>query len=253
MQADLDTAIQAIHVRFGEHSLQRAVRLPVSEPWPSGVAVVDRLSGIGGLPRGRISVLSGSATSGKLSLGLALLARATQALAQVIVIDPGRGFDPSALAPLHADLRPLTLVRPHDAATTGEATTALARAGAGFVLLLGSPGEADLAPLEAASARSGTLVLAVVEVVSQPLAYASSLTLGLERGGWLYERGELIGVRSLVRCLKNKLAAPVGQAQVEIRYPLGAGLFFDTPVREAAAAPATDVEMETWAARSAAV
>ena len=231
MRADLDTAIQAIHVRFGEHSLQRAARLPAAEPWPTGVDAVDGLSGIGGLPRGRLSVLTGTATSGKLSLALDLLARATRELAQVLVIDPEGCFDPSAPAPFGADLGALTVVRPPDLAAAGEAATALARAGAGFLLILRAPGEADLSPLEAASARSGCLVLAVAGSCPQPLAYASSLTLGLEREGWLRERGQLVGLRARLRCLKNKLAPPVGEAELEVRYPLGAQLFYAQPVR----------------------
>lgn len=231
MRENLDSAIQAIQVRFGEHSLQRAIRLPATEPWPCGTAAVDLISGIGGLPKGRLSVLSGSPTSGKLSLGLGLLAQASHEFAQVVVIDPEGCFDPWALAPLGADLTPLTLVRPPDLASTGEAAAALARAGAGFVLLLGSPGEADLSPLEAASARSGTLVVAVVGVCPQPLAYASSLTLGLERTGWLSERGQLVGLRTRLRCLKNKLAAPLGETELEVRYPLGAQIFFEDAVR----------------------
>lgn len=233
MRENLDTAIQAIQVRFGEHSLQRAARLPATEPWPCGLEAVDLLSGIGGLPKGRLSVLSGPSTSGKLSLGLDLLARASHEFARIAVIDPEGCFDPWALAPLGADLAPLTLIRPPDPAGAGEAASALARAGAGFLLLLGSPGEADLSPLEAASARSGILVVAVVDTCPQPLAYASSLTLGLERSRWLIERGQLVGLRTRIRCLKNKLAPPIGETELEVRYPLGAQLFFQDSVRSA--------------------
>ena len=231
MREDLDSAIQAIHVRFGEHSLQRATRLPATESWPCGSTAVDFLSGIGGLPKGRLSVLSGPSTSGKLSLGLGLLARASHEFARVVVIDPEACFDPWALAPLGADLSPLTLIRPPDLASTGEAATALARAGAGFLLLLGSLGEADLSPLEAASARSGVLVVAVVDACPRPLAHASSLTLGVERSDWIFERGQLVGLRARLRCLKNKLAPPVGEADLEVRYPLGAQVFFPDSVR----------------------
>lgn len=253
MRGNLDTAIQAIHVRFGEQSLQRAVRLPATSPWPSGVEAVDRLSGIGGLPRGRLSVLTGSGSCGKLSLALGLLAGASHEFAQVLVVDPEGCFDGWSLAPFGADLSALTVVRPPDLAACGEAAVALARAGAGFLLLLSSPGEAfagivsgapakspdfagiDLSSLEAASARSGTLVLAVVERPSQPLAYASSLTLDMHREDWVWDRGQLVGLKARLRTVKNKLAPPVGEASLEVRYPLGAQLFFSEPVRVPAA------------------
>jgi len=71
----LQRAIGAIHVRFGDQALLRANRLLPAQPWPTGVLGLDRLCGIGGLPRGRISVLRGTPGSGRLSLALALLAR----------------------------------------------------------------------------------------------------------------------------------------------------------------------------------
>src|SRR5262249_59637384 len=85
MQSDLQRAIDAIHVRFGEQALVRAARLPDVQPWSTGLSAVDRLSGIGGLPRGRVSVLQGPPGSGKLSLGLDLLAHAIRDHSQAVV------------------------------------------------------------------------------------------------------------------------------------------------------------------------
>src|SRR5205809_8070952 len=85
----LQRAIGAIHVRFGDQSLVRANHLPAARPWPTGQPAADRLSGIGGLPMGRLSVLQGATGSGKLSLALALLAHATRAFARAVVLDPG--------------------------------------------------------------------------------------------------------------------------------------------------------------------
>jgi recombination protein RecA len=259
----LDQAISTIQVRFGEQALVRANRLSAVEPWPCGVAAIDRLSGIGGLPQGRITAFSGPPTSGKMSLALALLAQATRELAQAVVVEVGQpgaepfgsspGFDPWAMLPMKPELDALTVVRASGPAMAGEAATSLARAGAGLLLLLGCPAEPDLAPLEAAAARSGTVVLAVVEHAPQPLAYASSLTLDLERAGWLWERGQLVGLRARVRCLKNKLAPPVGEADMEIRYPVSAGLFLPGALKEVMrdrrAAGEEEPEEVAWAGR----
>jgi recombination protein RecA len=227
MQGDkLRRAVGAIHLRFGGHALVRASRLPAVLPWPSGLQVADRLSGIGGLPRGRISLLQGTPASGRLSLGLAALAGATREFARPVALDWPRGFDPWTLARLGGDLSALTLVRPASPDTAGEAAVALARAGAGFLLVLGPLPEPALAPLEAAAARSGCLVLVVVVGDGEPdraLAYASSLTLELRRLGWVGERHQVVGVRSEVRCTKNRLAAPGAEAELEVRYPLAPG------------------------------
>lgn len=247
MQSELQRAIDTIHVRFGDQSLVKATRLSAAEPWPTGIPAVDRLSGIGGWPRGRIGLLSGRPGSGKLTLGLALLARATQEFAQAVVIDPKRGFDPWTFASLGADLRNLTLVRPPNATAAGEAAVSLARAGAGFVLVLDSLPEPALAPLESAAARSSCAVLAVTEEPApQGLAFASSLSLGLKRTDWIWERGLPVGLRTLLGCRKNKLAAASGQAELELRYALGAQLFQAEAVREAPAQELNVRELPAW-------
>src|SRR5262245_19189453 len=163
MQADeLQRAIGAIHVRFGGQSLVHANRLPPTRSWPTGQPAVDRLSGIGGLPRGRVSLLQGAPGCGKHSLALAMLARATREHAQAVVIDRA-GFDPWVPDRLGADLAALTVLRSPTPAAAGEAAVALARAGAGFGLVLEELPEPALAPLESAAARSGCLVLVVAE------------------------------------------------------------------------------------------
>jgi len=226
----LSEAVDVIHLRFGEHALAAVERLPPAEAWPSGVDAVDRLTGIGGLPRGRISVLSGRGSCGKWSLGLAMLAQATREFSSAIAIDPGRSFDPWALLEFRPDLRSLTVVRPPDPDTAGEAVVGLAKAGAGFLLLslparVAAAADPWLPLLAAAAERSGAMVVALVEETPRPLAHASSLSLAVERMTWKIERGELVGLRARITCVKNKLAQPGRVAEIEVNYPLGAVLF----------------------------
>src|SRR5204863_374371 len=135
MQAQkLEVAIDSIRVRFGSQALTRAAELPPPQPWLSGTAV-DHLTGIGGLPRGRLALFTGSGTSGKLSLGLSLLAGATREFAHAMVIDGG-GFDPWTLTSFSPELGALTVVRAPAPEIAGEAAATLSRAGAGFLLLL---------------------------------------------------------------------------------------------------------------------
>jgi hypothetical protein len=220
---ELANAIHSIQVRFGDQALLHGSRLPAVEAWRSGFEPVDRLSGIGGLPRGRLTLLTGPSTCGKLSIGLELLARASRDLSQAVVIDPARCFDPSALAARGADLDRVVAIRPPSADACGESALALARAGCGLVLLL-LPGrvlaaaDAWLPALEGSASRSGTVVVAVAEEAPPALAHASSYTLGLARTSWLLEAGSPAGLRSALRCLKNRVGAPGAAAEVEIRY-----------------------------------
>jgi hypothetical protein len=247
---ELDRAIQTIHLRFGSQALRRADSLPAPAPWQAEIDAVDHLTGIGGLPRGRLTVLFGTGTCGKLSVALALLARATHHFAHSIVVDHQLGFDPWALLPLQPKLDNLSVVRTPEEEAAGEAATALARAGVGFLLLPPLP-EAWLDRLEAAAARSGCVVVVVADAVPQALAHASSLTFSLQRSDWIWERGQLAGLRAWLRCVKNKVGVPGLEAEVEVRYPVGPNVFTDHPFRERVWQE--ELEQDEEEARSAAV
>jgi recombination protein RecA len=235
-ESQLDNAISAIRVRFGSQALTRAAELPPPQPWSSGTPL-DRLTGIGGLPRGRLTLLTGIGTSGKLTLALALLASATHEFAHAVVIDNSSCFDPWPLLAFDPDLGSLTVVR-LQSDNAGEAATALARAGAGFLLLMGEIPEPWLGPLEAGANRSGTVLVGVVDAPGRAFAHASSLSLGFSRTNWVVESGQLVGLRTIARCLKNRVAPPLGESELEIRYPLGAELFLQHRVFETELQPA---------------
>src|SRR2546425_4978058 len=225
----LELAIDSIRVRFGSQALTRAAELPPPQAWSSGTPV-DSLTGIGGLPRGRLSLFIGSGTCGKLTLALSLLANATHEFAHSIVIDAG-GFDPQSLLPFSAELGALTVVRAPAPEIAGEAAATLARAGAGFLLLTGEVPEHWLGPLESGANRSGTVIVGVVDTPSRALAHASSFSLGFSRSEWIWDRGQLIGLRALARCLRNRVAPPVGETELEICYRLGAQSVKETTIQ----------------------
>jgi RecA/RadA recombinase len=215
----LELAIDSIRVRYGSQALTRAAELPPPAPWRSGTPL-DTLTGIGGMPRGRLSLFTGNGTCGKLTLALALLAHATHEFAHAMVIDGG-GFDPRTLSSFSPELDSLTVVRAPAPEVAGEAAATLARAGAGFLLLMGGIPEHWLGPLESGAGRSGSVVVGVVEAPDRALAHASSFSLGFSRTGWVWERGQLVGLRASARCVKNRVAPPLAQTELEIRYPLG--------------------------------
>jgi RecA/RadA recombinase len=225
-ETQLDHAISAIRVRFGSQALTRAGELPPPQPWPSN-SPLDRLTGIGGLPRGRLTLLTGSGTCGKLTLALALLAGATHEFAHAVVIDTRGDFDPWTLLPFDPELNSLTVVRPSRPDPAGEAASTLAKAGAGFILLMGEVPEPWLGPLEAGANRSGTVLVGVVDAPGRAFAHASSLSLGFSRTDWVWERSQLVGLRTIARCVKNRVAPPLGETELEIRYRLGTQLDFE--------------------------
>jgi recombination protein RecA len=234
-ETQLDHAISAIRVRFGSQALTRAAEMPPPQPWPSNTPL-DHLSGIEGLPRGRLTLLTGSGTCGKLTLALALLGGATHEFAHAVVIDTRGDFDPWTLLPFDPELSSLTVIRPPGSDPAGEAAAMLAKSGVGFILLMGEVPEPWLGPLEAGANRSGTVMVGVVDAPGRAFAHASSLSLGFSRTDWVQERGQLVGLRCRVRCLKNRVAPPVGETELEIRYPLGTQFLFE-PVAEISPIP----------------
>jgi RecA/RadA recombinase len=172
------------------------------------------------MPQGRLSLLTGSGTCGKLTLALSLLARATHAFAHAVVIDGG-GFDPSSLTPFSPELGALTVVRAPAPEVAGEAAATLARAGVGFLLLMCDLPEHWLGPLESGANRSGAVVVDVIDAADRALAHASSLSFAFTRSDWIWERGQLVGLRTAARCIKNRVAPPLGETELEIRYPFG--------------------------------
>jgi recombination protein RecA len=231
-EAQLDVAINSIRVRFGSQALTRAAELPPPQPWPSRTPI-DRLTGIGGLPHGRLTLLSGNGTCGKLTLALLLLASATREFAHAMVIETRSSFDPWTLLPFYPELSALTVVSALAPDPAGEAAVALARAGAGFILLMGEIPEHWLGPLESGASRSGTVIVGVVDAPGRAFAHASSLSVGFSRKGWIWERGQLVGLRASARCVKNRVAPPLGETELEIRYPLGTKALSDHSVHVA--------------------
>jgi RecA/RadA recombinase len=243
----LESAINSIRVRFGSQALTRAGELPPPQPWRSKTPV-DHLTGIGGLPKGRLALFTGNGTCGKLTLALAVLAGATHEFAHAIVIDGG-GFDPSSLLPFSPEPGALTLVRAPAPEIAGEAAATLARAGAGFLLLMCDVPEHWLGPLESGANRSGTVLVCVLDSPNRALAHASSFSLGFARREWVWDRGQLVGLRTEASCLKNRVAPPLGGTELEIRYPLSprAPGDYAPGVKEIKEAPVRITEIEPCA------
>src|SRR5258708_14675535 len=95
----LDAAINSIRVRFGSQALTRAAELPPPQPWPSRTPI-DRLTGIGGLPHGRLTLFSGSGTCGKLTLPPLLLAGAARQFCPAVWCGTRSRFLPPSVTPL---------------------------------------------------------------------------------------------------------------------------------------------------------
>lgn len=125
-------ALYLIEARFGVGVVRRlAAHRPDQSATvvPSGSLGLDLATGVGGLPRGRLSELLGPPSSGKTALLYSALAATQRAGGLAALIDAEGSADGDALAACGVDLDELLLARPVSAQDTLLMLTILARCG----------------------------------------------------------------------------------------------------------------------------
>jgi hypothetical protein len=151
---------------------------------PSGFEALDSLLPGGGFPRGRVVELSGARASGKLSLALMALARATRSGSLVAFVDPLRELYPPAARALGADLSKLLVVRPEEPGLCIRVASLLARSKAfGAVALdaaaLGGQPQGPLSRRLLEAAETGRAALIVL--CEGPSGLDATLRISVER------------------------------------------------------------------------
>jgi hypothetical protein len=112
MPTPLSEALATLRRRHGEAVIRSGDALGGVEAWPTGLPVLDHRLTPGGLPVGRVSLLSAApGASGRLTLLQALVATASRERVAVY-LDLVGSLDPGFLADLGADLSALLVVRP---------------------------------------------------------------------------------------------------------------------------------------------
>jgi hypothetical protein len=237
-----------IQDRFGTAALQNAAAVaalqddvaqahqragaPSADGAPIGIAELDDLTSVGGLPRGRLSLCLGTMGAGKMLVGYHFLAQASQENAIVLLLDLRCQADPWLMSRMGARLERVLVLRPDGGddqlKVALEATLSLLRAGVGCVVAdmpsgLATNGLWDpfAASLSAACSRTGAPMLLLAETVGTPLRYAASLVLRTRHQEWLLRHGDIDGVRLSATVEKNKVGMPGGVAEVDLRYPRG--------------------------------
>src|SRR5438105_1554089 len=82
---------------------------PAPETVSTGIAEIDAICG--GVPRGNLTKITGTASSGRTSLMLSILAEATARQETCALVDAGNGFDPASAAQSGVELERLLWVR----------------------------------------------------------------------------------------------------------------------------------------------
>ncbi len=191
-----------------------------SDLFGTGSGELDRALG-GGFPRGALSTLEGSASSGRTAIAAQLLARAT-ASGLAAAVDDGSLFPPHLLS-AGVRLERLLVVPANNALEIARASDILLRSQAFAVVLL--PGIALRATvwsrLVGLAKKAGAVLLTLGPQASTELAYFAGTRVGcaIERVRWSEGAnvfGELAGYDICARVLKSRRTAPGMSAHLRV-------------------------------------
>jgi recombination protein RecA len=240
-QQRLERTVALIQRKWGQEALRQGVTPARTIPHiPTGFAELDAATGIGGVPRGRITVLSGAATSGKITLAALVLARSQGKGRLAAYVDLLHTCDADYLERCGVRLRDLLVVRPEHASQALELTQTLVARSEVAAILFDHWGavEADgrarsfiagmLDQLVGLLAHSQAALLIVddppspwqrlLPVIGGPLAHYAALHLVMSREQWFLAGPDVRGYRARVTLAKNKLG-PAGQTvPIEIHF-----------------------------------
>ena len=159
-------AIASIEGKFGHGAIHRLGTRATSDVQviPIGLAELDRIVGVGGLPRGRIVEVLGHESAGVSTLLLHAVAAAQSRGGIAALIDVDRGFDPEYARRIGIDLSSLFIAQPDDGAMALEIVDALVRSTAfdlvavDSVAALEPPDQTDTDAISSRGARQGRLL-----------------------------------------------------------------------------------------------
>ena len=255
-------------MRLGEHA-----KVDV-DAIPTGCIALDVALGIGGVPRGRVIEIFGPESSGKTTVALHIIAEAQKLGGNAAFIDAEHALDPTYAARLGVDIDNLIVSQPDAGEQALEITEALVRSGALDVIVVdsvaalvpkseidGEMGDATvgaqarlmsqaLRKLTPVVSRSHTSIIFINQLREKigimfgnpetttggrALKFYASVRMDVRRAEALRSGTEIIGNRTKIKIVKNKVAPPFKDVEFDLIYGQGisqSGSLLDMAVEE---------------------
>jgi recombination protein RecA len=262
MNKKLEEAIASVKKAYGKTSL-----LPLGsdereeiEAISTGNAEIDAITGIGGIPRGRITEILGQESAGKSTLCLQIISQCQKAGGQAVYIDAEHALDPAYAEALGVNILDLLVSQPDNGEQALEIADMLIQSGAVDLIVVdsvaalvpraeleGEMGDAQMGlmarlmsqamrKLNGVTKRTNTSLVFINQlrekigvVFGSPettpggraLKFFASLRIDIRKGNQIKKSEEVIGYKARLKIIKNKCASPYKTAEVNLLFGQG--------------------------------